>query len=281
MQYGVEERMIRRVGVVVEVKYFKCREKGHKCKECPLWVRKEKVVHVARPQKVQQEEKPARPIKEKAQEKKRRLKRAEEREVAHVAKPQEAQQGGWRRSLVAKLRKRVKEHCNKGVLEEAHLLELGWCTKEVIVTYVQCKRCREKECYVEENRRQGLIKNRQRWYGCQKKEEKKVVHPTEEKVQQSGAQPRESESTAKEGGSQREIRRTFKMLREVWMSIGVEKLDTHEGVTVKALLDSGATRMFMDKRIMARYGFKLQKLERPIMVRNCHKLHLAISPSIL
>jgi len=35
MQCGVEERMIRRAGVV-EVKYFKCREKGHKCKECPL-----------------------------------------------------------------------------------------------------------------------------------------------------------------------------------------------------------------------------------------------------
>ena len=52
------------------------------------------------------------------------------------------------------------------------------------------------------------------------------------------------------------------------MSIRVEKLDMHKGITVKALLDSGATRMFMDKRIVARHGFKLQKLERPIMVRN-------------
>ena len=76
------------------------------------------------------------------------------------------------------------------------------------------------------------------------------------------------ESTAKEGGSQREVRRTFKILREVWMSIRVEKLDMHKGITVKELLDSGATRMFMDKRIVARHGFKLQKLERPIMVRN-------------
>jgi len=58
------------------------------------------------------------------------------------------------------------------------------------------------------------------------------------------------------------------MLREVWMSIGVEKLDTHEDITVKALLDSGATGMFMDKRMAARHGFKLQKLERLIMVRN-------------
>jgi len=75
-------------------------------------------------------------------------------------------------------------------------------------------------------------------------------------------------TAAKEGGSQREVRRTFKMLREVWMSIGVEKLDMHEGITVKALLDSGATGMFMDKRMVARHGFKLQKLERLIMVRN-------------
>ena len=45
-------------------------------------------------------------------------------------------------------------------------------------------------------------------------------------------------------------------------------MDTHKGVTVKALLDSGAIGMFMDKRMAARHGFKLQKLERPIMVRN-------------
>jgi len=30
------------------------------------------------------------------------------------------------------------------------------------------------------------------------------------------------------------------MLREVWLNIGVEKIDTHEGVMVKALLDSSA-----------------------------------------
>ena len=50
--------------------------------------------------------------------------------------------------------------------------------------------------------------------------------------------------------------------------MGVEKLDTHEGVTVKALLDNGAMGIFMDKRMAARHGFKLQKLERPIIVRN-------------
>jgi len=80
--------------------------------------------------------------------------------------------------------------------------------------------------------------------------------------------PHRGKSTAKEGSSQRVVRRTFKMLREVWMSIRVKKLDMYEGVTVKTLLDSSTTGMFMDKRLVARHGFKLQKLERPIMVRN-------------
>jgi len=58
------------------------------------------------------------------------------------------------------------------------------------------------------------------------------------------------------------------MLREVWLNIGVEKLDTYEGVTVKVLLDSGAMEMFMDKRAAAKHGFMLQKLKRSIKVRN-------------
>jgi len=58
------------------------------------------------------------------------------------------------------------------------------------------------------------------------------------------------------------------MLREVWLNIRIEKIDIYEGVTVKALLDSGTIEMFMDKRTAAKYGFILQKLERPIIVRN-------------
>jgi len=58
------------------------------------------------------------------------------------------------------------------------------------------------------------------------------------------------------------------MLREMWLNIGIEKIDTHEGVTVKVLLDSGTTGMFIDKRTAAKHRFMLQKLERPIMVKN-------------
>ena len=47
------------------------------------------------------------------------------------------------------------------------------------------------------------------------------------------------------------------MLREVWLNIGVEKIDTHEGIVIKAHLDSGAMGMFMDRQMAARHGFKL------------------------
>ena len=52
------------------------------------------------------------------------------------------------------------------------------------------------------------------------------------------------------------------------MNIGVEKIDTYEGVMIKVLLDSGTMEMFMDRRTAAKYGFKLQKLERAMAVRN-------------
>jgi len=50
MQCGVEEKMIRSMRTV-GVKCFKCREKGHKCRKCPLWVKKERAACVASPQK--------------------------------------------------------------------------------------------------------------------------------------------------------------------------------------------------------------------------------------
>ena len=66
----------------------------------------------------------------------------------------------------------------------------------------------------------------------------------------------------------REIKRTLKGLRKVWMQIEVEKIDIHEGVLVKALLDSGSTGLFMSKKCTERGGFKLIKLGKPIVVQN-------------
>ena len=52
------------------------------------------------------------------------------------------------------------------------------------------------------------------------------------------------------------------------MKIGLERIDTQEGITVKALLDSGATRLVMSSEFTRKQGFKLKKLERLINVRN-------------
>ena len=41
-----------------------------------------------------------------------------------------------------------------------------------------------------------------------------------------------------------------------------------EGITVEALLDSGATRLVMSSEFAKKQGFKLKKLEKPINVRN-------------
>jgi len=54
----------------------------------------------------------------------------------------------------------------------------------------------------------------------------------------------------------------------VWLNIRVEKIDMHEGIMIKALLDSGTMGMFMDRQMAARHGFKLQKLERLLIVKN-------------
>jgi len=39
-------------------------------------------------------------------------------------------------------------------------------------------------------------------------------------------------------------------------------------MTIKALLDSSMTGMFMDRKIAVRHEFKLQKLDRPVAVKN-------------
>ena len=52
------------------------------------------------------------------------------------------------------------------------------------------------------------------------------------------------------------------------MNIGVEKIDTYERATVKVLLDSRAIGVFMNRKMVAKHGFRLQKLERPLTVKN-------------
>ena len=50
--------------------------------------------------------------------------------------------------------------------------------------------------------------------------------------------------------------------------MGIEKIDNHEGRTVRVLLDSGATGLFMRKGLAQKGGYQLIKLNRPLQVRN-------------
>ena len=52
------------------------------------------------------------------------------------------------------------------------------------------------------------------------------------------------------------------------MRVGLEKLESYEGIVVKALLDSGATGLFMDMTFAREKGFKIEKLKNPLLVRN-------------
>ena len=52
--------------------------------------------------------------------------------------------------------------------------------------------------------------------------------------------------------TKREVRQILKPLREVWLNVRLERVDTYEGVSVRALLDSRATGLFMSKKLAER-----------------------------
>ena len=64
------------------------------------------------------------------------------------------------------------------------------------------------------------------------------------------------------------MRHILKPLREVWMKVGLEKLENHEGIAVKALLDSGATGLFMDMTFAREKRFKMERMKYPLLVKN-------------
>ena len=66
----------------------------------------------------------------------------------------------------------------------------------------------------------------------------------------------------------RDVWHTLWLLREVWMKVGLEKLESHEGVVVKALLDSGATGLFMDTTFAREKEFKMERMKNPLLVKN-------------
>jgi len=52
------------------------------------------------------------------------------------------------------------------------------------------------------------------------------------------------------------------------LKVGLEKLKSHKGIAVKTLLDSGVTDLFMDMTFAKEKGFKMEKLKKPLLVRN-------------
>ena len=50
--------------------------------------------------------------------------------------------------------------------------------------------------------------------------------------------------------------------------MGLEKLESYKGIAVKALLDSGVTGLFIDMTFAREKGFKMEKLKKPLLVRN-------------
>ena len=158
MQCGVEEKAVKSMRTVV-IRCFKCGEEGHKCRECSQW--EKKVKRVARPneRKVYQEKRrPACPIREKAQEGEKGLRRMKGEKAACPVKGEVQQE--WKRSSIEELRKRAEEHCGKRMPEKAQLLELGWYTPEMIVTYNECRGYGRKGSYAEDNRSQGVLQDR-------------------------------------------------------------------------------------------------------------------------
>ena len=59
-----------------------------------------------------------------------------------------------------------------------------------------------------------------------------------------------------------------KLLREVIVKIGLKQEDNKDGITMKTLLNSGATGLVMSPEFIKKNKFKKKKLERPIYIRN-------------
>ena len=52
------------------------------------------------------------------------------------------------------------------------------------------------------------------------------------------------------------------------MKVGLEKLKSHEEIAVKVLLDSEVIGLFIDTKFAKKKKFKLEKLKKPLLVRN-------------
>ena len=73
----------------------------------------------------------------------------------------------------------------------------------------------------------------------------------------------------------RDIRKAKgELLRKVTVKIGLKRINTQEGITVEALLDSDskATELVMSSEFTKKQRFRLKKIERPIYIRNENRM---------
>ena len=66
----------------------------------------------------------------------------------------------------------------------------------------------------------------------------------------------------------RDVQHTLRPLRKVQIRVGLEKLENYEGVAVRVLLDNRAIGLFMDMTFAQEKRFKMEKLKKPLLVRN-------------
>jgi len=260
MQCGVRE--VRRQEVVrQEVKCFECGEKGHKKWECPN-MRRRKQEEAAPPQEV--------------------WKKVKEHSGVRGLPPRGAAMcmEGWitPREVVTFVECRecdykgtkTQENQGQGFLSKEQLCNM-WCggCKEAWnwrdreaengrAEWVKCSTCGGKDAVVgkkvERNEKGEVFclpcrtGKKVPWWNWGGKVEWSVPRAQKERAGITDPEKR-----------QREVRRTLRGLREVWMQIGVEKINTHEGISVKALLDSGATGLFMSRKCAERGGLQIDK----------------------
>jgi len=275
MQCRVRE--VRRQEVVRDVvKCFGCGKEGHKKWECPRKEVRSKSEEAAPPRKVWEKVK------------------LHSRAKGLPPRGAKMSMEGWvtRREVVTFVEccgcdykgTKTQENQGQGFLRKGQLLHM-WCED-----CREAKEWREREaqsgraervvcsaCDVRDAVKEGVERNekgeifcppcrtgkKMPWWNWGEEVERTV--PRAQKGRAGITDPRSVAETVNQKAVQqvemREVRQTFKPLREVWMNVGIEKVDTHEGRTVKALLDSGATGLFMSKSLAQKGGYKLIKLD--------------------
>jgi len=282
MQCGVRE--VRKQEVVREVvKCFGCGKEGHKKWECPRKKERSKSEETAPPREVWE--------------------KVKLHSGAKGLPPRGAKMSmeGWvtRREVVTFVEccgcdykgTKTQENQGQGFLSKRQLLHM-WCegcreakewrerkAQSGRAKRVVCSACKVRDAVKEEVERnkKGEIfcppcrtEKKTPWWNWG--EEVEWTVPRAQKERAGITDPRRVAGTVNQKAVQkvetREVRRTLKPLREVWMNVGIEKVDTHKGRTVRVLLDSGETGSFMSKELAQKGEYKLMKLDRPLQVRN-------------